>query len=63
VTGKPCTKVRFPTLAAAEHALFLARLKRALNPMTRRREQRAYVCRECAAWHLTSQPSRKDDTS
>lgn len=64
--GKPCRKVRFPTLAAAEHALLNAKLARAFRPhRTRRREIRAYVCKTCQAWHLSSKPPRqsKEDTA
>jgi hypothetical protein len=54
---KTCRKKCFRTLAAAEDALLNARIQQALRRTTRRREVRAYVCRECRAWHLTSQPN------
>lgn len=57
--GGSCKKRRFPTLAAAEQALLNAKIAQAFRPhTTRRREVRAYVCRQCSAWHLTSQPAQ-----
>lgn len=56
--GGLCRKVRFPTLAAAEEALLAAKIARALRRSAKRRERRAYVCRTCRGWHLTSRPDR-----
>lgn len=62
--GAPCNKTRFPTLAAAEQALFEAKLARFLRPgRTKRHEQRAYCCRACAAWHLTKQPAPSQEVT
>jgi hypothetical protein len=54
-----CRKVQF-TEKDARQAIVDARIMRELRGSTRRREDRVYLCPECASWHLTSQPeSRK----
>lgn len=53
-----CGKVCFPTEQAARDALVQAKIAHSLRGNTGRREQRAYPCEACNAWHLTSSPSR-----
>lgn len=52
VTGK----IRWADSIAAGRAL--GRAANAVNRATTKREQRAYECQWCHAWHLTSAPKR-----
>jgi hypothetical protein len=49
-----CVKVRYPSLEQARQVLIDAKIRAALHHNRRRREQRAYFCRACCGWHLTS---------
>ena len=55
-----CRKRRYASLDEAEAVLLRAKIARALGRRiaARRREQRVYACRNCAGWHLTSQPGK-----
>lgn len=56
--GLGCGKTRYPNLDAAETALLKCRIRRELRNSSRRRETRAYPCKQCAGWHLTSKPGK-----
>lgn len=53
-----CGKHRFPTEGEALRAVVDAKIARSLRQRVRRREERAYRCDPCGAWHLTSKPER-----
>lgn len=53
-----CAKVKFLTASDAQDALLRAKIARSLRGSQKRREERAYWCNECSAWHLTSVPAR-----
>lgn len=50
-----CTKYRFPDKHSADVAVTDAKLARVFHGNRRRQEERAYECRNCGGWHLTSQ--------
>lgn len=58
-----CRKRRYASLDEAETVLLRAKIARAFGRRiaSRRREQRAYACRACYGWHLTSEPPRYGD--
>lgn len=51
----PCTKTIFTKHEAD------AALKRNVTGKQYRREQRAYYCKECKGWHLTSKKHKLDN--
>jgi hypothetical protein len=51
-------KLRFRDKKSALQALHAVVAAAALNPASRRREQRVYKCQQCGGWHLTSQSAR-----
>lgn len=55
-SSRRCRKRQFPDEIAAKFALAM----NATHPgrYEQRREKRAYFCRSCRAWHLTSQEQR-----
>ena len=50
-------KRRYRDKKSALQVLRTAVATAALNPDSRRREQRAYKCPDCRGWHLTSRPA------
>lgn len=50
-------KRRYRDKKSAPKLLRTAVAAAALNPASRRREQRAYKCLDCRGWHLTSRPA------
>ena len=59
-TMKRCEdKIRYGTAAGAKWSLWGIWLDRYLRGHRRRHERRAYACRHCGGWHLTSQPKRR----
>lgn len=56
-TCLPTGKLRFRDKKSALEVLHAAVAAAALNPGSRRREQRAYKCPHCRGWHLTSRPT------
>jgi hypothetical protein len=50
-------KRRYRDKKSALQVLRTAVAAAALNPDSRRREQRAYRCPDCHGWHLTSRPT------
>ena len=57
--GGRCAKVDFHSQQEALAFLAEAKVARYLHNRRVRREERAYWCRRCAAWHVTSQPPRR----
>jgi len=51
-----CTKVRFRDEITAKIALY--KIARKDDAERSKSEARAYRCRKCHGWHLTSQPKR-----
>ncbi len=60
VAACPTGKVRYPDEERARDALASTLLARVLRDDQRRRETRAYACRDCRGWHLTSTPDRQE---
>lgn len=58
--GAQCAtgKVRFRDHDEAVQALWNAHVLRQIEGNTERQERRAYECRRCNGWHLTSQPNK-----
>lgn len=52
-----CKKKRYPSKLAADMAL--TRIWTKKRERRAKSEGRAYYCKHCSAWHLTSQPLRR----
>lgn len=58
MSGCKTGKTRYRTERIAKAVLTDCLIKQAFNERTKRRERRAYECRFCGGWHLTSKPEK-----